>query len=145
MAFANVTIMGNLGKDVESFKYNGYNGEVEGAKFSLAVSRGKDDKKTTSWFDCVCYSAGTAKIAKEHLAKGKCVVVSGEISIKKWEGKEGKSGINVEVGVERIYFVPDGSGNSNGASKPAGSAAAPAGSSRSSAPAADPVDDDCPF
>ena len=145
MAFANVTIMGNLGKDVKMFKYNGRNGEVEGAKFSLAVSKGKDDKKTTSWFDCVCYTAGTAKIAKEWLAKGKCVVVRGELGIRKWEGKEGKEGTSVEVNVEKIEFVPNGDGNGNGASKPAGSAAAPAGSTRSSAPAADPVDDDCPF
>ena len=142
MAFAHVTLMGNLGKDPETFEFNGRNGKQEGVKFSIAVSRGKDDKKVTDWFDVTCFGA-LAKTAKDYLTKGKPVVVQGDLTIRKWEGKEGKSGTSIEVNADKLRFVPQGekSGNDGGSTQ-----AAPAGNSRGAAPAGpDPTDDDCPF
>jgi single-strand DNA-binding protein len=133
--------MGNLGKDPETFEFNGRNGKQEGVKFSLAVGVGKDDKKVTSWYDVTCFGA-LAKTAKDYLAKGKSVIVQGDLSIRKWEGKEGKAGTSVEVNADKLRFVPNGEKSGNGGS----TQAAPVGNSRGAAPAGpDPTDDDCPF
>ena len=141
MAFAQITLMGNLGKDPETFSFNGRNGATEGVKFSVAVSHGKDEKKVTDWFDCTCFGA-TAKTAKDWLTKGKPVIIQGDLNLRPWEGKDGKKGTSLEVNVDKIRFVPSGEKNGNG-----GGASAPVAVSagRNAAPSADIDDDSCPF
>jgi single-strand DNA-binding protein len=141
MAFAQITLMGNLGKDPETFSFNGRNGVTEGVKFSVAVSHGKDEKKVTDWFDCTCFGA-TAKTAKDWLAKGKPVIIQGDLTIRPWEGKEGKKGTSLEVNVDKIRFVPSGEKNGNGGG-PSAPLAVSAG--RNAAPSAEIDDGDCPF
>jgi len=113
MAFAQITLMGNLGKDPETFSFNGRNGATEGVKFSVAVSHGKDEKKVTDWFDCTCFGAN-AKTAKDWLTKGKPVIIQGDLTLRPWEGKDGKKGTSLEVNVDKIRFVPSGEKNGNG-------------------------------
>jgi single-strand DNA-binding protein len=99
--------MGNLGKDPETFGFDGRNGRSEGVKFPVAVNRGKDDNKVTDWYECLCFGQ-TAKTAKEWLQKGKAVIVFGKLSIREWEGKDGKKGHSTEVIADDIQFVPWG-------------------------------------
>ena len=138
MAFAQITLMGNLGKDPETFSFNGRNGATEGVKFSVAVSHGKDERRVTDWYDCTCFGTN-AKTAKDWLTKGNAVIIQGDLTIRPWEGKEGKKGTSLEVNVDKIRFVPSGEKNGNGNAPVAGSAG------RNAAPSAYIDDGDCPF
>ena len=71
--------------------------------------------------------------------KGNAVIIQGDLTIRPWEGKEGKKGTSLEVNVDKIRFVPSGEKNGNGNAPVAGSA------SRNAAPSADIDDGDCPF
>ena len=138
MAFAQITLMGNLGKDPETFSFNGRNGATEGVKFSVAVKHGKDERKVTDWFDCTCFGAN-AKTAKDWLTKGKPVIIQGDLTIRSWESQEGKKGTSLEVNVDKIRFVPSGEKNADSNTPVAGSAG------RNAAPSSDIDDGDCPF
>jgi single-strand DNA-binding protein len=138
MAFAQITLMGNLGKDPETFSFNGRNGATEGVKFSIAVSHGKDEKRVTDWFNCTCFGTN-AKTAKDWLTKGQPVIIQGDLAVRSWEGQEGKKGTSLEVNVDKIRFVPSGEKNASGNAPVAGSAG------RNATPSADIDDDSCPF
>jgi len=141
MAFAQITLMGNLGKDPETFSFNGRNGATEGVKFSVAVSHGKDERRVTDWYECTCFGTN-AKTAKDWLTKGKPVIIQGDLTIRSWESQEGKKGTSLEVNVDKIRFVPSGEKNSNG-----GGASTPVAVSAGGnvAPSADIDDESCPF
>lgn len=76
--------------------------------FRLAVTTGKD---TTSFFTVSAWEK-LAETAAQYLAKGKTVVVTGRISIREWEGKEGDKRNTVEVNASTIGF--DGPKESGG-------------------------------
>jgi single-strand DNA-binding protein len=110
LAFAKVIIMGNLGKDPESFTYGP--DKKTAARFSVAVSSGKGDDKKTDWFNCTVFGA-QAKNAMDYLQKGKSVVVFGRLTLRAYENN-GKSGSSLDVAVDDIQFTPGG-GNGTGA------------------------------
>jgi single-strand DNA-binding protein len=144
MGFAKVQLMGNLGKDPETFGFDGRNGRSEGVKFPVAVNRGKDDNKVTDWYECLCFGQ-TAKTAKEWLQKGKAVIVFGKLSIREWEGKDGKKGHSTEVIADDIQFMPNGGGNAAGGAGNGKAAATNGGGNHEAAVGADIDDDSCPF
>jgi single-strand DNA-binding protein len=104
LAFAKVIIMGNLGKDPESFTYGP--DKKTAARFSVAVSSGKGDDKKTDWFNCTVFGA-QAKNAMDYLQKGKSVVVFGRLTLRAYESN-GKSGHSLDVAVDDIQFTPGG-------------------------------------
>lgn len=56
------------------------------ATFSIAVTRGRDDDKETSFFDCKCFGALAENISE--LPKGTRVITDGYLVQEKWETKE---------------------------------------------------------
>ena len=56
------------------------------ATFSIAVTRGRDDDKETSFFDCKCFGALAENISE--LPKGTRVIADGYLVQEKWETKE---------------------------------------------------------
>ena len=88
-------LIGNIGKDATTQKIGDYNY----AKFSLAVSEGKDK---TRWIDCL-------KIDKEgkltpHLTKGKTIYVSGNPTPNAYI-KEGNAVASLTCWVNDLEFV----------------------------------------
>lgn len=101
-----IILMGRLGNDPES-KYYGDEGKQK-AEFSLAVDSGYGDRKQTTWFNCTAFGK-TAEVVMKYLAKGRKVLVIGEMKCRKWEEKYYWS-----VLVNRIEFAD--SGNREGGS-----------------------------
>lgn len=94
----NITVIGNVGRDPE-LKYTAGNMAV--LKFSVADTRGKDDKKQTSWHDVVVFGE-QAEAVVDQLGKGKRVIVTGRLQIDLYEKKDGTKGKRVEIVADEI-------------------------------------------
>lgn len=88
-----ITITGNLGRDPE-LNYTSSGKAV--TKFSVAVTDGYGDKKTTTWFNIVAWDK-MAENMNNFLQKGKKVLISGKLSIRKYTGKDGIERQAVEI------------------------------------------------
>lgn len=78
-----VTIAGVTGRDAE---HKQTQGGADLCSFSVAVSTGWGDNRTTTWWDVTKWGKGTDKLA-EMLPKGTKVTVSGEVSTREHNGK----------------------------------------------------------
>lgn len=76
------------------------------ANFSLACNR---DYKTdeVDFIDCVAWK-GTAETIAKHGAKGRMVVVSGRLQMKKWKTNTGENRTGCEIVVDSFYFTDGG-------------------------------------
>ena len=90
------TIWGAIGKDAETQVINGKNY----AKFSLAVSEGKDK---TTWYDCLKYD-DTNKLTP-YLIRGTKLILSGTLRPSAWVNKEGTANVNLNLWVESLEFL----------------------------------------
>lgn len=131
MSFANIVLSGHLGAEPElSYTTN----DTAVLRFSIAVNTGYKDRKTCSWYKCVMFGK-QAEALRQHLGKGKAVIVAGEPSISTFTNDSGVKFTNVDVQVNSLSFVGGNNGNSGGNSS-SGSA--------ETLPFAD-SDDDIPF
>lgn len=102
MAYQQITIFGNLGKDVEQ-RFTPDGNAI--ATFSVAVSEKYGDKETTEWFSCVAFKK-TAEIAGQYLRKGSQVIVIGRLRTSSWDDKEtGAKRYKTEVMVDKLQLV----------------------------------------
>ena len=100
-SYNKVILMGHLVRDPE---LRATGGSVNVGSFSLAINnRGKDDKDSVSYVDCVVFGK-QADFAKEYLTKGLPIHVEGRLQQNRWE-QEGQKRSKIEVIVERLTFV----------------------------------------
>lgn len=97
-----ITIMGRMTKDVE-LRRTASGTAV--ASFTLAVDRdfGQNGQKETDFIDCVAWR-GTGEFVERNFSKGKMIVVSGRLQIRKWEDKNGNKRSTAEVVADNVYF-----------------------------------------
>ena len=97
-----ITIMGRIAKDIE-LRRTGTGVAV--ASFTVACDRdfGQDGQKETDFIDCVAWR-GTAEFVDRHFSKGKMIVVSGRLQIRKWEDKNGNKRSTAEIVADNVYF-----------------------------------------
>ena len=108
-----VILVGNLGKDPETFTFEG------GAKkvtFSLATTEQyKDNKgekqKITEWHNIVCWR-GLADIAEQFLRKGMQVFIEGKIRTRSWEDNGTKKYIT-EIVADNFQMLGSRADNEN--------------------------------
>ena len=84
-----ILLHGNIGRDAELVKF----GEREQVKFTLACTEGKGERKVTTWYDVLSYAIAV----QPYLLKGKDVVVTGRLSVRTSQGKDGKTYTNLNV------------------------------------------------
>lgn len=84
-----ILLHGNIGRDAELVTF----GERQQVKFTLACTEGKGDKKVTTWYDVLSY----ATAIQPYLLKGKDVVVTGRLSVRTSQGRDGKTYTNLNV------------------------------------------------
>lgn len=94
----NITVTGNVGRDPE-LKYTA--GSMAVLKFSVADTRGKDDKKQTSWHDVVVFGEQAESVAAQ-VSKGTRVIVTGRIQVDNYEKKDGTKAKKVEIVADEI-------------------------------------------
>ena len=99
-----ITLMGRLTRDPE-LRYTA--SQVPVASFTLAVDRdfgGRDGgDKQTDFIDCVAWRQ-TGEFVSKHFSKGKMIVVSGRLQIRKWTDKDGNKRSTAEVVADNCYF-----------------------------------------
>ena len=100
-----ITIMGRLTRDPE-LRYT--QSQTPVASFTLAVDRdfaSRDGgERQTDFIDCVAWR-GTGEFVERNFSKGKMIVVSGRLQIRKWEDKNGNKRNTAEIVVENAYFA----------------------------------------
>jgi len=104
-----ITLIGNLGKDPELMQFE--NGRTL-AKFSLAtneVYRNSNGDKVTStqWHNIVAWGK-TAELLGTLLKKGKEVAVTGKLTYRSYQDKEGNNRYVPEIVIEDFALLSSG-------------------------------------
>ena len=77
------------------------------ANVSVACDRDFTNKDTgereTDFLDVVAFG-GTADHLAAHYTKGKMIIISGRLQIRKWQEKEGTNRRNAEIVADSVYF-----------------------------------------
>ena len=79
-------------------------GETTICDFTIAVSDGFGDKKSSSFFECQSFNK-TADTIKQYFKKGSNIFVEGRLKQDKWTSKEGDARSKVVVKVDGFSFV----------------------------------------
>lgn len=92
---------GNIGKDAESrFLPNG----DPVVSFSVGVKSGYGEKATTTWARCAMFGK-RAESVSSYLTKGQLVGISGEVTLREWNDKEGQKRSSLEVRVNDLTLL----------------------------------------
>ena len=92
----NITVAGSLGRDAET-RYLP-NGDAV-TSFSVADSQGRD--KPTIWWNCSLFGK-RGVLLSEYLKKGQAVAVSGSVSEREWQDKEGAARKSMDIRVADV-------------------------------------------
>jgi len=95
-----IILRGRLGKDAEITSF----GERQSLKFSLACDHGKGENVVTTWYDIIFYRTQL----QQYLTKGKEVLVTGRLDVRKSEGRDGKTYVNLNVYADDLEFLSKG-------------------------------------
>jgi single-strand DNA-binding protein len=99
--YANVTLIGHLGRDPET-KYT--DGGMAVVSFSVATSRKQRDQETTTWWRCTAFGKRGESLA-QYFHKGDAILVNGEPSMRPWTAQDGTERQSLEVAVNDWSFV----------------------------------------
>ncbi len=101
MGYQSTTILGNLGKDPEQ-KYTAAGMCV--CTFSVAVNTKYGEKEDVEWFAVVAWDK-LAEVCGQYLAKGREVLVQGEMKTRNWQGQDGQKHYRTELVARTVQFV----------------------------------------
>ena len=105
--YQQITIVGNLGRDVE-MRYTTSGSAV--ADFSVAVTERWTDKQTneqkesTVWFRVSAWNK-LAETCNQYLTKGRQVMVVGTIDASAWIGQDGEARASLELRAQTVKFL----------------------------------------
>ncbi len=94
-------LIGNLGRDPE-MNYNPDGLAI--TKFSLAVSTGKGDKETTTWYAVTAFRQLAETIGK-YARKGQQVFVEGALLPRQYTSKDGRNAVSLDVTCDVFQFL----------------------------------------
>jgi single-strand DNA-binding protein len=92
---------GNLGRDAEQ-RFTATGKAVVG--FSVAVTAGWGERKTTTWVKCSLWGDRGEKVLP-YLVKGQLVGVTGEASLREWDRDDGTKGYSMELNVNNVDLL----------------------------------------
>jgi single-strand DNA-binding protein len=108
-----IMLIGNAGKDPE-MRYTADGTPV--TSFSLAVNRrvsgrdGQERQEETQWFTISCWRR-LAEIANQYVTKGKQVYIEGRVSVRTFEGQDGKTRASLDVTATDLVLLGSGGGS----------------------------------
>lgn len=105
-----ITIHGRLTADPELKQTQS---GVSVCNFIVAVDRSykNGEEKQTDFFTVVCWR-GLADMVSKHFAKGKEILVSGEMQSRKWQDNDGNNRVSWEIQANGVDFCGS-KGNTN--------------------------------
>lgn len=92
-----IILQGNVGKEVKTVNF----GDRTQLSFSLACTN-RDKDKTTTWYNVLSPDVRL----QQYITSGKPLLVTGDLSVKTSQGKDGKTYVNVNVNNASIDFLP---------------------------------------
>jgi len=95
-----LVIDGRLGRSAELKDVGGN----QLLSFSVANNTGYGDNKATTWFNCALWGKRGASI-EQYMQKGQHVIVSGELSERKYNAKDGTEKTSLEIRVNDVTLV----------------------------------------
>ena len=106
MSYSKTIIVGNLGRDPE-LRYTQSGDPVCG--FSVAVSRKWTDKsgqpqEETTWYNVSVFGA-QAEPCSKYLAKGRQVLVDGDVKARAYANKDGSPGASLDLKAHSVQFL----------------------------------------
>ena len=98
----NVQLIGNVGNDPDIRVYN----DTKFATFKVATTkrfrdRSGEQREQTQWHTCSA-SGNIAEVVEKYIKKGASVFVSGELTYRTWQDKDGNDRTSTEV---KLYTV----------------------------------------
>lgn len=104
--YSKTIVVGNLGRDPE-MRYT--SGGQAVTTFSVAASRkytGQDGKpvEKTTWFRVTAWGK-LGELCNTYLAKGRQVLVEGEVEASAWTGQDGKPRASLELTAKTVRFL----------------------------------------
>jgi single-strand DNA-binding protein len=94
-----ITIMGRLTSDPELRRT-----QSGTAVTSFAIACDRDfGEKETDFIPCTAWRQ-TGEFVSKHFSKGRMIVVSGRLQMRKWTDKDGNNRTSAEVVAENVYF-----------------------------------------
>lgn len=96
--YANITIVGNVGKDPEQKDTKA--GSV--AKFSVGVSTRKDAE--TQWFNVTAWGK-TGEVVMKYVKRGGSVLINGTLQVRQYQAKDGTTKTSVDVDCKELVML----------------------------------------
>lgn len=93
-------LTGHLARDPELRYIN----EKPILRFTIGVSTGYGDKKTTTWWKCSAFGERYAKISS-YISKGKPITVIGEPSTQAWTDNNGTQRVDAVLRVNDVVLI----------------------------------------
>lgn len=143
--FNKVIMMGRITHDLE---LKTTPSGVSVCTFSIAVDRryqAKDEEKKTDFFNVVAWRQ-TAEFVTRYFAKGRMILIEGEMQTRQYTDKNGNPATWYEINADRVSFT--GEKKADGQSAPSTAAAPPTYGTAQTPPAdfeAADTNDDYPF
>lgn len=97
----NWNFTGNLGNDAES-RFTPSGDAV--VSFPVGVKSGYGDKASTTWARCQMWGKRGEAVA-QYLTKGQLVGVTGELTLREYDKKDGSKGYSLEVRVNDLTLL----------------------------------------
>ena len=133
-----LAMTGNLGRDAEVRQA----GSSTVCSFAVALSSGWGDKKTTTWINCSVWGKQAEGQLPTYLKKGQQVALTGELSAREYQAKDGTMKTSLELRVGTIDLI----GKREESSAPAQQQRPAQQQSQQAAPASyDEFDSEIPF
>lgn len=127
-------VYGNIGSEVTPRK--GRDSGKEFWTFRLAENQGKDENRTTTWYEIAFFGS---QVDADLLQKGQFVKVTGRLDASVYPKRDGTHGASLRVTTGSVEVVPKREGGDAGDNSAPARAAAPAAAPRAAAPAAAPA------
>jgi single-stranded DNA-binding protein len=102
------------------FTFSTPKGEKLRAVFSIAFNRGKEERRKTTFIDCIAW--GKRGSILESFKKGSGVSVSGDLETDTWEDKEGNKQSRLRLNITTITATTSNRRDAEGAGEEAGEA-----------------------
>ena len=101
MSFAQVQLLGNVGRDPEmSYTPDG----TAVSKFSVAVSRKVKGEEQTTWYNCIAWRK-LGETINEHVHKGDMLFLQGSLEPRQYTTKDGRNGTSLDVVIDKFAFA----------------------------------------
>lgn len=133
----NWSFTGNLGKDCEK-RVTPKGDSV--TSFTVAVNSGFGDKQVTNWVNCALWGKQADALAP-YLMKSTKVAISGELTLREYDNKDGSKGKSLDVRVSTITLIGSKPDSNTQASKES----APQSAKQAYSSAYDDFEQDIPF